>query len=190
MRNRPASTSAPLRAAIARAKQLGLRPGWDRPVKRQENPHEGRLAQTLGRSSRERTDPSDIQPARHDRSARPSAFAVRHGGAFAATGHAPGGKREHPGKSDEATEKSEGAEGGTTIRFHGDDQSTCALLAGAEAMSGNWNHGSFVSAWAKAFASGNGVAAATIGSVRDAAHSNCGKPTHSFGQGKSAEQKP
>jgi hypothetical protein len=111
-------------------------------------------------------------------------------GAFAATGHAPGGKKEHPGKSDEATEKSEGAEGGTTIRFHGDDQSTCALPAGAEALSGNWNHGSFVSAWAKAFASGNGVATATIGSVRDAAHSDCGKPTHSLGQGKSAEHKP
>jgi hypothetical protein len=110
-------------------------------------------------------------------------------GAFAASGHSPGQKKEHPsaGRSDETKDESEEPDGGIVARFHGNDQASCALPAGAEALGGNWNHGSYVSAWAKAFASGDEVATATIGSVRDAAHSSCGKPTKSLGHGKSAE---
>lgn len=66
--------------------------------------------------------------------------------------------------------------GGTVDRFHGDQTTPCTPPDGAT-MEGNWTHGAFVSAWAKAGGEGQPGAAA---------RSSCGKPATSVEHRSSA----
>jgi hypothetical protein len=59
--------------------------------------------------------------------------------------------------------------GGSPARVH----DGCSFPDSAE-PSGNWTHGDYVSAWAQA-------AGGDSASVRDAAHSSCGKPVSAHG---------
>jgi hypothetical protein len=70
-----------------------------------------------------------------------------------------------------------GVHGGPKPRFH--DARECNLVDVSK-LPGNWTHGDYVSAVAKADPS----------KVRDAAHSRCGKPSHAGkGGGKGPKQK-
>ena len=63
-----------------------------------------------------------------------------------------------------ATEaEDQGVHGGSVERFHAE----CAFPEGVGPLEGNWTHGDFVSAWARADGSD---------AVKTAAHSPCGKP--------------
>jgi hypothetical protein len=124
-------------------------------------------------------------------------------GAYASGGrHLGANKKASPSASASATqqeeEEPEAAEADATAKFHGDGTTSCDLPDGVTALSENWTHGDYVSAWAK-WASDQkqqGLSTEANGlSVRDAAHSPCGKPVTSLsshgrsGQahGKSAE---
>ena len=89
---------------------------------------------------------------------------------FAGTGSPSGGP---PGGSDqgEANESDAGVHGGPIERFH--TAGWCDPTA-ASSLSGNWTHGDYVSAVAA-----NGNAA----EIRQAAHSDCGKPMVAVGHG-------
>jgi hypothetical protein len=77
------------------------------------------------------------------------------------------------GKDDKAeeTEQDAGVHGGPIERFH--TAGSCDLTA-VSSLPGNWTHGDYVSAVAA-----NGDAA----QIRDAAHSDCGKPMVAVGHG-------
>ena len=89
---------------------------------------------------------------------------------FAGTGSPPGGP---PGRSDQAkaNETDAGGHGGPIERFH--HAGSCDLTA-LGSLPGNWTHGDYVSAVAA-----NGNAA----QIREAAHSDCGKPRVAVGHG-------
>jgi hypothetical protein len=80
--------------------------------------------------------------------------------------------------------KASTAAGDTTARFHGDAETSCDLPAGVTALSANWNHGQYVSAWAKWAADqrqqGLSTTGSAGGSVATAAQSDCGKPLGSL----------
>jgi hypothetical protein len=69
-------------------------------------------------------------------------------------------------QSDDDRPSQDALHDGSVARVH----DGCAFPDSAE-PSGNWTHGDFVSAWAHAMG----------GSVRDAAHSSCGKPITAHG---------
>src|SRR4029450_12559060 len=71
----------------------------------------------------------------------------------------------------EANEQEAGVHGGPIERFH--QGGSCDLTA-VSALPGNWTHGDYVSAVAA-----NGNAA----QIREAAHSDCGKPMVAVGHG-------
>lgn len=75
--------------------------------------------------------------------------------------------------------------GGWVERFHGQGTGIaavdCGLPPGAS-LQGNWTHGEYVSSWATWIESAPAaqLQEAEIGSVREAAHSGCGKPLHAL----------
>src|SRR5918994_2756248 len=71
----------------------------------------------------------------------------------------------------EATDQDSGVHGGPIDRFH--NSGSCDL-ATVSSLPGNWTHGDYVSAVA---ADGSAI------QIRDAAHSDCGKPMVSVGHG-------
>ena len=71
----------------------------------------------------------------------------------------------------EGNDQDAGVHGGPIERFHGGG--SCDLTA-VSSLPGNWTHGDYVSAVAT-----NGSPA----QIRDAAHSDCGKPMVSMGHG-------
>lgn len=73
------------------------------------------------------------------------------------------------------TTADDGVHGGPKPRFH--DARECNLV-NVGTLPGNWTHGDYVSAVAKADPS----------KVREAAHSRCGKPTHA-GKGRGPKHK-
>ncbi|HEX9236296.1 MAG TPA: hypothetical protein VF972_08455 [Actinomycetota bacterium] len=93
--------------------------------------------------------------------------------AYAVSTHPPRAKASPTARSgsdqgespDSGEAESAGVHGGSVERFHGDGHVGCDVPAGTS-LTGNWTHGDYVSAWARAGS----------GSVRDAAQSPCGKP--------------
>jgi hypothetical protein len=79
------------------------------------------------------------------------------------TGDADASETDQDSEADES-----GTHGGTIERVHTD----CALPAGAPALTGNWTHGDYVSAWA---------AGEDAAGHQAAAHSACGKPVQAGG---------
>jgi hypothetical protein len=71
----------------------------------------------------------------------------------------------------EASDQDSGVHGGPIDRFH--NAGSCDLTA-VSSLPGNWTHGDYVSAVA-----GDGTAIL----IRDAAHSDCGKPMVAVGHG-------
>lgn len=70
-------------------------------------------------------------------------------------------------KAKEAKEdEADGVHGGTVARFH----EGCSAPS---ALSGNWTHGDYVSAWART---------GDAEKIQAAAHSRCGKPSHAAGR--------
>jgi hypothetical protein len=80
----------------------------------------------------------------------------------------PLGSDEESGQGNEQAVESAESHGGPIGRVH----EGCPFPDGAEAPSGNWTHGDYVSAWAAA----DGARAA--GGMTSIAHSPCGKPAH------------
>jgi hypothetical protein len=78
-----------------------------------------------------------------------------------------------PGQNEnaEANEQDAGIHGGPIDRFH--QPGSCDLVA-ISSLPGNWTHGDYVSAVA---------ADGTAFQIREAAHSDCGKPMVSVGHG-------
>jgi hypothetical protein len=105
-------------------------------------------------------------------------------GAYASAGHHQGGPKKGSTSSDATETKDD------TPRFQGDSENPCDLPEGVSALSGDWTHGDFVSAWA-GWAAGQkkgGVSTASVGgSISAAARSGCGKPLTSLGHGHSGE---
>ena len=89
---------------------------------------------------------------------------------IATAGVVAGAKDDKDDKA-ESSEQDDGAHGGPIERFH--KAGSCDLTA-VSSLPGNWTHGDYVSAVAA-----NGDAA----QIRDAAHSDCGKPMVAVGHG-------
>ena len=103
-------------------------------------------------------------------------------GAYASAGHSsnePKKASTSVGAAKGHSEQGEqGEQAGDTGRVHGTGE-TCPLPDGVAALSGNWTHGEYVSAWAHwaAEQKQQGLSTESAGaSVRTAAQSDCGKP--------------
>jgi hypothetical protein len=98
-------------------------------------------------------------------------FVLGVSGIAAAGVFAGAGSSSDPNDKAEANEQDAGVHGGPNERFH--DAGSCDLTA-VGSLPGNWTHGDYVSAVA---ANGDPV------QIREAAHSDCGKPMVSVGHG-------
>ena len=98
-------------------------------------------------------------------------FVLGVSGIAAAGVFAGSGSSSDPNDKAEANDQDAGVHGGPNERFH--DAGSCDLTA-VGSLPGNWTHGDYVSA----VAAGDNPAL-----IRQAAHSDCGKPMVSVGHG-------
>lgn len=114
-------------------------------------------------------------------------------GAYASVGH-----HSNPSKNVTASFGAAGDQGeqgepeGGAARFHGTGEA-CPLPEGVTALSGDWTHGDYVSAWAHwaAEQKRQGLSTESAGaSVRAAAQSDCGKPDTALSAGEQSNESP